>query len=59
MRRGLSTVRSPALLEAACAVSRLGPFDSLARHVFFGRGSFPDETHARRRLAAGESRAAV
>ena len=59
MRRGLSTVRSPALLEAACAVSRLGAFDSLARHVFFGRGSFPDEPHARRRLAAGESRAAV
>jgi flavin-dependent dehydrogenase len=59
MRRALSAVRSPALLEAACAVSRLAPFDALARHVFFGRGSFPDEAPARGRLAAGESRAAV
>ncbi|HEX6183735.1 MAG TPA: NAD(P)/FAD-dependent oxidoreductase [Pyrinomonadaceae bacterium] len=59
MRRTLSAVRSPALLEAACAVSRLAPFDALARHVFFGRGSFPDEAPARGRLAAGESRAAV
>ena len=42
MRRALSSIRSPALLEAACAVSRLAPFDALARHVFFGRGSFPD-----------------
>ena len=58
MRRALSSVRSPALLEAACAVSRLAPFDALARHVFFGRGSFPDAP-ATRPLAAGESRAAV
>jgi flavin-dependent dehydrogenase len=42
MRRALSCVGSPLLLEAACAVSRLAPFDALARHVFFGRGSFPD-----------------
>jgi flavin-dependent dehydrogenase len=59
MRRALSSVRSPALLEAACAVSRLAPFDSLARHVFFGRGSFPDPAPARRGLKHGESRAAV
>ena len=46
MRRALSAVRSPALLEAACAVSRLPPFDAMARHVFFGRGSFPDVSEA-------------
>jgi flavin-dependent dehydrogenase len=59
MRRALSAVGSPALLEAACAVSRLAPFDVLARNVFFGRGSFPDAPPVRGRLAAGESRAAV
>jgi flavin-dependent dehydrogenase len=59
MRRALSSVRSPALLEAACAVSRLAPFDSLVQHVFFGRGSFPDPAPARRSLKPGESRAAV
>jgi flavin-dependent dehydrogenase len=59
MRRALSYVNSPALLEAACALSRLAPFDSLARHVFFGRGSFPDAEPARPSLKAGEGRAAV
>ena len=59
MRRALAFVKSPALLEAACALSRVAPLDALARHVFFGRGSFPDEVPARGRLAAGESRAAV
>ena len=48
MRRALSNVRSAALLEAACAVSRLAPFDALARHVFYGRGSFPDVGSHRR-----------
>ncbi len=42
MRRGLRGVRSPLAAEAACAVLRLPPFDRLAAHVFFGRGSFPD-----------------
>jgi flavin-dependent dehydrogenase len=42
MRRALSSIKSPALLEAGCALMRRAPFDSLARHVFFGRGSFPD-----------------
>ena len=48
MRRALARVRNPLLLEAACAVSRLAPFDALARHVFFGRGSFPDVGSHRR-----------
>ena len=42
MRRLLRGVRSPLAAEAACAVLRVPPFDRLARHVFFGRGSFPD-----------------
>ncbi len=42
MRRIIAAVRSPALIEMGCALSRLPVFDSLAWHVFFGRGSFPD-----------------
>jgi flavin-dependent dehydrogenase len=42
MRRVLSSVRSPSLLEVGCALLRLSPLDALARHIFFGRGSFPD-----------------
>ena len=59
MRRALASFRSAALLEAACAVSRSAPFGALARHVFFGRGSFPDAAPAARRHAAGEGGAAV
>jgi flavin-dependent dehydrogenase len=48
MRRTLSAVGSPALVEAGCALMRSAPFKRLARHVFFGRGSFPDvESHRR------------
>jgi flavin-dependent dehydrogenase len=42
MRKVLSSIDSPTLIEAACALMRRAPLDSLARHVFFGRGSFPD-----------------
>ena len=42
MRRLIATADSPALVEAGCALLRLPPFEALARHVFFGRGSFPD-----------------
>ncbi|HKS26701.1 MAG TPA: NAD(P)/FAD-dependent oxidoreductase [Pyrinomonadaceae bacterium] len=42
MRRAISLVRQPLLLEACCAVMRLPLFKHLAWHVFFGRGSFPD-----------------
>lgn len=42
MRRLVSTVRQPALLELACAAMRLPVLNSFAWHVFFGRGSFPD-----------------
>ena len=42
MRRLVSTVRQPALIELACAGMRLPVFNRFARHVFFGRGSFPN-----------------
>lgn len=42
MRRLVSTVRRPELLELACASLRLPVLNSFASHVFFGRGSFPD-----------------
>ncbi|MEP6818022.1 MAG: NAD(P)/FAD-dependent oxidoreductase [bacterium] len=42
MRRLVSTVRQPVLLELACASLRLPILNSFAWHVFFGRGSFPD-----------------
>jgi flavin-dependent dehydrogenase len=42
MRRVVRGMSSPLMVEAACAALRVPPFDRLARHVFFGRGSFPD-----------------
>ncbi len=42
MRRLAAHVRQPTLLELACAALRLPLLNSLAWHVFFGRGSFPD-----------------
>src|SRR5262249_44133265 len=42
MRRLLATIHSPFLIEAGCAILRQAPFETFARHVFFGRGSFPD-----------------
>ena len=56
MRRALSSISSPALLEAACAALRVRPFDALARHVFFGRGSFPDVAAGPVDLRAAEAR---
>lgn len=41
-RRVASTLSQRHLLEFACAVMRLPLLKRLARHVFFGRGSFPD-----------------
>ena len=46
-RRVASAFQQRQLLELGCAVMRLPLLDKLARHVFFGRGSFPDvETEA-------------
>jgi flavin-dependent dehydrogenase len=57
MRRALGGVRTPLLAEAACAALRLPPFTNLARHVFFGRGSFPDVRDSRRGLLTREAAA--
>jgi flavin-dependent dehydrogenase len=40
MRRAIASMRSPLWAECAIATLRVAPF--IARHVFFGRGSFPD-----------------
>lgn len=42
MRRVVSRVRQPALVELACTAMRFPVLNSFAWHVFFGRGSFPD-----------------
>jgi flavin-dependent dehydrogenase len=42
MRRLIAHARQPVLLELGCAAMRLPLLNSLAWHVFFGRGSFPD-----------------
>lgn len=42
MRALLGGVRSPALHELGLAAARAWPLRGLVRHVFFGRGSFPD-----------------
>lgn len=41
-RRVASTFDQRQLLELGCAVLRLPLLNRIARHVFFGRGSFPD-----------------
>jgi flavin-dependent dehydrogenase len=42
LRRTLSAVRAPWMVEAGCALMRTPLLRPLASHVFFGRGSFPD-----------------
>jgi len=42
MRRVIATVRQPVLIELWFALLGLPVLDSVAWHVFFGRGSFPD-----------------
>lgn len=41
-RRIASSLSQRPLLELSCAILRLPFLNRLARHVFFGRGSFPD-----------------
>ena len=55
MRRVISAVRSPLLMELGCAGLRAWPLRGLAHHVFFGRGSFPEPD--RRPLQAWSSAA--
>ncbi len=42
MRRLISSIQHPGLLELGCATLRLPLLRRAAAHVFFGRGSFPD-----------------
>ncbi len=42
MRRFISSIQHPLLMEIGCAGLRLPLLNSFAWHVFFGRGSFPD-----------------
>jgi flavin-dependent dehydrogenase len=42
MRRLIAGVQAPAMIELGCALMRLPLLNSVAWHVFFGRGSFPD-----------------
>jgi flavin-dependent dehydrogenase len=57
MRRLIARVRQPQMIELACAAMRLPLLNSLAWHVFFGRGSFPDAQLQRASppLAAGKA----
>lgn len=53
MRRLVSNIRKPGLLELGCAALRLPLLNAFAWHVFFGRGSFPDvPMQAQRNLLA-------
>jgi flavin-dependent dehydrogenase len=58
MRRLIVHMREPALLELCCAALRLPLLNSLARHIFFGRGSFPD-VNGKPSLRLAEGRAPV
>ncbi len=42
MRRLFSSVTAPMFFEAGVALLQLTPLSLLARHLFFGRGSFPE-----------------
>jgi flavin-dependent dehydrogenase len=42
MRRSLALASSARFLEAGCTLLRSAAFRPFARHIFFGRGSFPD-----------------
>ncbi len=57
LRRVISRVHSPTLAEAVCLALRHPPLRALARHVFFGRGSFPDIADQPFSTPMGRSRA--
>ena len=47
LRRVFARAPSAGLTEAACAVLRVPGVDRIARHIFFGRGSFPEPAECR------------
>ncbi len=56
MRRIIAKVKSQFLLEIGCAFLRLPIIKNFARHVFFGRGSFPDVENLQPRRGTKEAR---
>ncbi len=44
MRKILAAMNNQFLLEIGCAILRLPIIKNFAKHVFFGRGSFPDDS---------------
>lgn len=60
MRRTIRAVGNRWTMELGCAMLRTPPLRTLAAHIFFGRGSFPDATLSRTSptaLPAASSRA--
>lgn len=55
MRRAIAVLTSQRLLELGCWFLRGAAGKRLAKHVFFGRGSFPDVKIAGVRVASGEA----
>ena len=52
MRRAYAALRSPLAVELAMRPLQLAPLTKFARHVFFGRGSFPDPELLLKKAAA-------
>jgi flavin-dependent dehydrogenase len=44
MRKILAALNNQFLLEIGCAILRLPIIKNFAKHIFFGRGSFPDDS---------------
>ncbi len=59
MRRIIANVKSQFLLEIGCAFLRLPIIKNFARHVFFGRSSFPDVENLQPRRGTKEARRLV
>jgi flavin-dependent dehydrogenase len=52
MRAAMDAVTNPALMELGCYLLRHSSLKALARHIFFGEGSFPDAPVLDRRAGA-------
>ena len=59
MRRMIATFTNQTLLEIGCAFLRLPIIKNFAKHVFFGRGSFPDVENLQPRRDTKEARRLV
>ncbi|HRH46080.1 MAG TPA: hypothetical protein PKY82_30835, partial [Pyrinomonadaceae bacterium] len=59
MRRIIAAFTNQTLLEIGCAFLRLPIIKNFAKHVFFGRGSFPDVENHYPRSDTKETRSLV